>query len=169
MPDFKRSNQTISFPQSKSGTIALTSDINYPVTDVQLTGGTSVVSNTVATIPAAYQHSIAIYGDQYTNVYLTLVTSFATPFDVATFIAFTNGLSAANDQGWPATGTVRTGSTVTIAAKAVCRIVPGDSASTIGIVYHAASDAGVDGPIYYASGTGNTEIHSLSDTVSRII
>lgn len=173
MPDFNRGQYTVSFPQSKSGTIALTSDIQYPVTDVQLTTGTSVVSNTIATIPGVYAHHITINGgsDAKTYLYLTLLTSFQTNFDIPSFIAYINSLAQLSTNTTIACSGVVVYSVVGVTenCRAAAAIAPGSTSDNITIIYHGAGDAGIAEIQYGPTAGANFQLTTLTDAVLKVL
>ena len=147
-------------------TISQTSTTNFPVTDVQTPNGISIVSNKIATIPNVYMHNIEIDGDSTTRIYTTIITSFATQFDVNSLIAYINNLSGG---GFQCSGTVRTNSSGIATGRTTTRLVPGTSSSSIGILYHDTGDAGIAGPKQYSAGTGTNSIQNVIDTVIPIL
>ena len=146
---------------------------NSPVTDVQTSDGTSIVNNTIATLPGLYAHNIEIIGSKgsRTNVFCTLITSFATSFDLSSFIAYINNMSVAGtNPGISATGTVtynRAGGVEY--CRTAARVGPGVAAnSTITLVYHNAGDAAVTS-LVVGQGTGDLDLTSLTDAVVKIM
>ena len=146
---------------------------NSPVTDVQTSDGTSIVNNTIATLPGLYAHNIEIIGSKgsRTNVFCTLITSFATSFDLPSFIAYINNMSVAGtNPGISATGTVtynRAGGVEY--CRTAARVAPGVAAnSTITLVYHNAGDAAVTS-LVVGQGTGDLDLTSLTDAVVQIM
>ena len=144
---------------------------NSPVTDVQTSDGTSIVNNTIATLPSIYAHHIYIVGGNQnkTNVYCTLITNFSTSFDLPSFIAYINNMDSTGTVS--ATGTVIYNRVGTVEyCRAVAALIPGDPANnTIGIVYHDTGDAGVVKTYTAKQGTGNLDLTSLSDMVVKIM
>ena len=53
--------------------------------------------------------------------------------------------------------------------RTAARLVAGNSADTVGIIYHDTGDAGTAGPIYYSEGTGANKISSVSDAVIQVL
>lgn len=146
---------------------------NPPITDVQTSDGTSIVNNTIATLPGLYAHNIEIIGSKgsRTNVFCTLITSFATPFDLNSFIVYINNMQATGtNPGIAATGTVtynRVGGVEY--CRTAARVAPGVAAnSTITLVYHNAGDAGVTN-LVVGQGTGDLDLTSLTDAVVKIM
>ena len=144
-----------------------------PVTDVQTSDGTSIVGSTIATLPGLYTHNIEIIGSRgsRTNVFCTLITNFATAFDLPSFIAYINNMSAAGtNPGISATGTVtynRAGGVEY--CRTAARVAPGVAAnSTITLVYHNAGDASVTN-LVVGQGTGDLDLTSLTDAVIKIM
>ena len=154
-------------PTYNNNDLALKSDIT--VTDVQNSSGTSVVTNGVATLPGVYAHHIYIHGasDDRTNIYVTLMTNFATLFDLPSFIAYINNLSSGSRI--IAGGTIIYNKVGSIEyCRAMAAIGPGTSSSTITAVYHGTGDAGVT-EMQLAQGTGTYDINNILDTVIQVI
>ena len=145
---------------------------NSPVTDVQITGGTSIVSNKIATIPALYSHYITFTNsDSTTYVCVNLITQVSSLFSITSFIQFINqmfetGAALANI---PATGTIRRPGTIGATHRAVAAIKPGDSSTQIKVVPLGDADSGVESPVSLAEGTGAGDITSLTDIITRIL
>jgi len=145
--------------------------INKPtiVSDVQNTSGTSFVSGGIATITGVYAHHIYIHGasDDKTHIYVTLMTDFATQFDLSSFIAYINALSAGSRIS--ASGTIVYSVVgLTENCRGMAAIGPGTSNTTITAIYHTAGDAGVT-EMQLAQGTGNTDVNTIIDTVIKIL
>lgn len=171
-------NSYLLFPNvgtsSSPKTLATTDQIpTIPVSDVQTSDGTSIVNNTIATLPGLYAHNIEIIGStgSRTHVFCTIITNFATSFDLPSFIAYVNNMSVAGtNPGIAATGTVtynRVGGVEY--CRTAARVGPGVAAdNTITLVYHNAGDAGVIN-LVVGQGTGNLDLTSLTDAVVKIM
>ena len=141
--------------------------VDYPVTDVRMPNGSSVVNNKVAAIPNIYVHNLVLEGDSTTRIYTTLITLFSNSFDVNSLIAYINNLNYPG--GFMCSGTVRTNSSGIATGRTACRLVAGNSSGTIGIIYHDTGDAGTSGPIYYSAGTGANNISNVSDAIVPVL
>ena len=143
------------------------------VYDVVNSLGTSIVTNHIATLPGLYAHNIKITGStgSRTNVFCTVITNFATSFDLPSFIAYMNNMSVTGtNPGIAATGTVtynRAGGVEY--CRTAARVGPGVAAdNTITLVYHNAGDAGVT-DLVVGQGTGDLDLTSLTDAIVKIM
>ena len=146
---------------------------DIPVTDVQNTLGTSLVSNKIAVIPGVYEHHIVINGgsDAKTYLYLTLLTSFATNFDVPSFIAYINSLAQLSaNTAIACSGTVVYSVVgLTENCRAAAAIAPGTTNDNITIIYHGAGDAGVAEIQYGPTAGANFQLTTLTDAVLKVL
>ena len=151
--------------------LAISSNVltNTGVFDVKDSSNVSLVTNHIATLPGVYSHHIYIHGgaDDETHIFVTLMTNFATAFDLPSFIAYINTLNASSRI--PASGTIIYNRTLaTNNCRAMAAIGPGTSSSTITAVYHDTGDTGVV-TMQLAQGTGNLDVNNIFDTVIKVI
>ena len=154
--------------------INLLNDVVIPGAIVKDDNGTTYTQNlqnkagTIALTNSVYAHHLHLIGvNTKTQIYLTLLTNFSTPFSVSAFIAYMEGF--ASTSAISASGTVVYSRVGTIEnCRGVAAVCPGSTSGVLGVIYHDAGDAGVVQMDVGQSGA-QTDLGSVVDTVFQVL